>query len=565
MLQSKTTRIITSWPLAIMVAAVPILIYILFFRALALNVNYVAFDDILILGIIPSFDGASWAQRWEALTTLFPEHRLVFSRTIVLTLYHIFGRLDLTWLMIVANICWAACAVYFYQAIRSLKLSFWYFVPVAWLWFNIQSFENILWGVSSLCNFGVLFFALGSIYTAAFKPKWLVITLLLAICATYSYGNGLMVFLVIAVLQILRRAYVQLGITILSLVIVSALYFSDFTPITQNLDVTDPRQIEEGILGLFGFLGSIASIQAYGLPLSSMYLASITGLFMVVLIFLLLWRQFPKFWQTITEYKAYERPIVLFAIGILIFVAITALALTYKRIPTDTYYGMFKGRYRMYSTLLLLAIYFLFLGVRPRGRNVTIKFLIPLSIVLNLAILHGNFAYAVDNRREAITQEFNARYNADWHGLRMFEMPQSHYEKIRALYHSQDPLAGSWNPNPAMETKFLGANPFPIQSISTEGEYLRLFLNLHGFRATKDYSDGVYAIMYSADHVYASPARQPPVPLRTTIRRGLYFSDVANIAFHKGTIAPGSYQLLLLVRQGAQNHIYQTGHEYIQP
>ncbi len=70
-----------------------------------------------------------------------------------------------------------------------------------------------------------------------------------------------------------------------------------------------------------------------------------------------------------------------------------------------------------------------------------------MAMVLNLVILHGNFAEAVNYRRSAVSQEFNARYNADWLGIRMFSMDQKHFEKIRAYYNSADPLAEGWIPD----------------------------------------------------------------------------------------------------------------------
>ena len=109
--------------LAFFLCIIPVVIYILVFQSIALNVNYVAFDDILILGIIPGFEDASWPIKWQRLTTLFPEHRLVFSRSVILFLYGIFGRINLVWLMVIANICWTACAFIFYKAFRKLQLS----------------------------------------------------------------------------------------------------------------------------------------------------------------------------------------------------------------------------------------------------------------------------------------------------------------------------------------------------------------------------------------------------------------------------------------------------------
>jgi hypothetical protein len=100
---------------------IPVLIYVWVFKVIALNVNYVAFDDIMILGIIPEFENADLAEKWKLLTTLFPEHRLVFSRSVILLLHGFFGKVNLVWPMIIANICWGLCAFVFYRAFTRLR------------------------------------------------------------------------------------------------------------------------------------------------------------------------------------------------------------------------------------------------------------------------------------------------------------------------------------------------------------------------------------------------------------------------------------------------------------
>ena len=317
-----------SWP-AILLCIIPIVIYIWVFKAVALNVNYIAFDDISILGIIPEFDNATFLKRWKLLTELFPEHRLVFSRSVILLLHTFFGKVNLVWPMIVANICWGLCAFVFYRAFHRLKLSIWYFVPIAWLWFNIQSFENIFWGVSSLCNFGVLLFALAALYSAVYKPEKIAYALFFAIAATFSYGNGLMVFPVIGLMFLLTGYRKQFVITVVTTLIIAFIYFLDFTPITQNLDFSNPTQVKEGFFGFFGFIGSIATLSAYGIPTYMMYVASMMGMLMILLFAFLYKNQYIKIWNSVWLKSRYTNQTALFASAIAIFVLITALALTY--------------------------------------------------------------------------------------------------------------------------------------------------------------------------------------------------------------------------------------------
>ncbi|KAA6439637.1 hypothetical protein FEM33_11515 [Dyadobacter flavalbus] len=544
--------------LALLFCALPVAIYILVFHSIALNANYVAFDDIVILGIIPKFKNASWLQRWKQLTELFPEHRLIFSRSVILLLYYTCGKVNLVWPMIIASVCWGLCAFIFYKAFEKNKLSFWYFVPVIWLWFNIQSFENIFWGVSSLCNFGVILFVLSALYFTCYHQQQTIISLFFAITATFTYGNGLMVFPVIGLLYLIMGRHRQFLITLTIALVTSVIYFSDFAPITQNLDFSDPRQVKEGFLGSFGFIGSIATITAYSITDMKIYQAVITGILLVIIFISLFRGQLLQFWNAILLKTEYRNMTALFALSVIIFVGITTLVLAYKRILTDTLLGMFKGRYRMYSTLWCIALYFAFISQESRFRHKLYPFILFLAIALNQVILHNCFAEAVNNRRAAIAQEFNARYNADWFGTRMFSITQKHFEKIRAYYHSKDPLAEGWNVLSKSEKISCETLNQPVE-ITKSGESVYIRFPEINFKTEKDFSDGAYVLLKSADHVYACSSSQFPVPLKTVIRRQIYFAKGLFSVFHVSTIAPGRYDFYLLMRENGQNRIYCTG------
>jgi len=545
--------------LALLLCILPVIIYIWVFKAIALNVNYVAFDDILILGVIPGFEDASWAVKWKRLTELFPEHRLVFSRSVILLLHHLFGKINLVWAMSIANLCWAGCAVVFYQVFRKTKSSLWYFVPIVWLWFNIQSFENIFWGVSSLCNFGVLLFVFISFYLAVYYPEKIFYSLLFAVAATFTYGNGLMSFPVIAVICLFSGKRTAFLLTIATAALIAVVYFIDFKPITQNLDFSDPNEVREGFLGLFGFLGSIATLSAYtGKPLM-LSAAVAAGMFMTATLLFLFRKQYKFLWEAIWSNRPYLNKQALFSLSLALFVGITALALTYKRIPTDHFEGMFKGRYRMYSAICCISLYLAFLALSRNTRKISLYPLILITAVgLNLIILHSNFADAVNNRRAAVAQEFNARYNADWLGTRMFSMDRAHIEKIRSYYSSEDPLAEKWNPS-ASTAEIICDSIYTPNVLELRNDNITIGFNNDFFPALTDYSDGAYVLLKSDKHVYAGQPNQIAVPLKTTLRRQMYFAKGISAHFHHETVEPGLYNVYLLVRKNGLNKVYCTG------
>jgi hypothetical protein len=329
--------------------------------------------------------------------------------------------------------------------------------------------------------------------------------------------------------------------------IITFIYLIDFTPITQNLDFSNPQQVKEGFFGFFGFVGSIATLTAYSTPFFMLYLASAIGMLMIFGILLLYRKQYLQLWTSISLKSRYTNQTALFAAAIAIFVAITALALTYKRIPTDTFEGMFKGRYRMYSTLWCIAFYLGFLAVSP---HYLIKKLSPVVlaavIALNLIILHSNYGAAVNNRRAAIVQEFNARYNADWLGVKMFSMDQNHFEKIRSYYKSADPIAEGWNPR-TTSIDIACDSLYQPDTVTKTGNHILVSFDNDFFKAEKDYSDGAYVLLKSPEHMYthAPPNQFAQVPFKTTVSRLMYFSKGAHASFHVATVEPGLYSIYL--------------------
>lgn len=547
---------------AVVFCLIPLLVYGYVFGEVALNINYIAYDDTTVLAVIQGFDQASWAERLKILTALFAEHRLVFLRLVVLSFYYLTGNVNLVGLMLVGNLCWVGCLWIFYRVFRSLELSLWYFVPVPWLWLHIQSFENMFWGISSLCNFGVLFFGLYALYYTAFSSRPVVLSALLcALVATFTYGNGLMIWAVMALLSWMRGQRLFAMLVIATAVVVAYIYFVDFTPITQNLNWRNSRQVKEGLAGFFGFIGSIATLNAYAQDPARLYTAVLLGGVLVGGALLVFHPALPSLLRSLVGKPVTLPPGALFALGIFVFVAITAFAVVYKRIPTDEFVGMFKGRYRMYATLWLVGLYVAILAYRPRWIQAshTLRGAIVLSIFLNLGLLYANLDMAINNRRMAVVQEFNSRYNTDWLGLKMFEMSQEHFETIRAFYGSQDPLAEGWDPRVAGDSLACTGGLFQLDTLLAQDDYLVLRGSGNTyFDATLNYTDGPYVLLKSATHVYALPPNQTALPILSALKRGRYLAGGFSASTHVATIEPGQYRVYMLQRTEARNTLYCT-------
>ena len=90
----------------------PILLYALFFSQIATNINYIAYDDIVVLRIVEQCKNATnLSQILDHLTIGFPEHHIVFTRLIVLLMYALTGKVNLVCLMIVGSVLWGGAIV----------------------------------------------------------------------------------------------------------------------------------------------------------------------------------------------------------------------------------------------------------------------------------------------------------------------------------------------------------------------------------------------------------------------------------------------------------------------
>lgn len=536
----------------------PIGLYFYIFSQIALNVNYIAYDDVVTLGIISDFENASWLERWHSLTDPFAEHSVVFSRTIVLLSYYLFGKVNLLGLMTIGNLCWLGCVGVFYAVFRRLQLSLWYFVPITWLWFTIHSFENIFWGSSSLCNFGVLLFAMLAFYFTTHTPRAIFAALLCAFVATFTYGNGILVFVVIAFIVWItgrrRDFFLTLGVAAL----VGFLYLSDFSQDNPNLDFSNPQQVQEGIAAFFGFIGSITALNAYSVESITLATAVVTGVSMAIFFLVLFRKKFVPLLRSLVGKPLHLSPAGQFALAVLIFVALTSFAVLYKRIPLGGFQSLFKGRYRMYSSMAWVALHVgALVWLAPKRRQAWGVFVLLFGITINLLLLYVNFAGAVNNRRGAIVQEFNSRYNADWHGLKMFAMSQDHFETIRSYYQSADPLAEGWDPR-AVTDSLPCVGEYTLDTLYYADNQLFASSSQDFFDIEKDYTDGPYLILKSDRHVYASSSNQSPVPLRTLARRFRYFTRGFQGIFHEATLEPGAYRIYVLMRRNGKNALYCT-------
>jgi hypothetical protein len=552
----------------------PLVIYIVFFENIALNVNYVAYDDIHVLQIIEQWQKATnWREQLDWLTVGFPEHRIVFTRLTVLFSYWFTGFVNLKTLMIISNLLWVGQLGFLFGIFRKLHFavqsdssasrplplapsSLAYFIPICWILLCVHSFENIFWGTSSLGNFGLLFFVMASGYFYAQSGlKSLIAALIFSLFATFTYGNGLLTFLIGSFVLLLTRRWRDLGNTVAFFaftMFIYALTRAHASP--SGLDLTNLQNYGLALSCFFGFIGSSANFNVYAPSTLSVWLSVAWGVLLFGGIVWLLIKDI-KF----KRFKFELNQLQLFALFLFLFVCLSALGVVFKRAEGDGLIGMFKGRYRMYPTWLLIVGYLLLLNW---GKWLRLRWFLPsvigVSMVFNLLILYYAVAPAVNNRRMALSQEFNSMYNPDLLGLKMFDLTGVDFLRLQKLYQpnlffkaseriliSPDSSLNT-NENIALDSVYFAENNLHIN-------YQKDFI-----RPTKDFNDGAYIVLQSPQHTYMSAGIQQALPLKTFVRRGWYWDKGFTATFNRASVVKGNYGLYVLIRQDGVNQLLDT-------
>lgn len=552
----------------------PLVIYIVFFETIALNVNYVAYDDIHVLQIIEQWQQATnWREKLDWLTVGFPEHRIVFTRLTVLFSYWFTGFVNLKNLMIISNLLWVGQLGFLFGIFRKLSLAvqpvssaprpllpahlpFAYFIPICWILLCVHSFENIFWGTSSLGNFGLLFFvmAAGYFYTQS-GLKTLIAALVFSLFATFTYGNGLLTFLIGGLVLALTRRWRDLGAIVAFFAFTMLLYaLTRAHASPSGLDLTNLQNYGLALSCFFAFIGSSVNFNVYAPSSLSIWLSVAWGALLFGGVVWLLMKE-----VKLKRFQFELNQLQLFALFLFLFVCLSALGVVFKRAEGDGLIGMFKGRYRMYPTWLLIISYLMLLNW---GKWLRFRWFLPsaisVSIVFNLLILYYAVAPAVNNRRMAVVQEFNSMYNPDLLGLKMFDLTGEDFLRLQQLYQPKLFFKSSERNLISPDSTLIADGHMELDSVYFVENNLYINYQKDFIRPTKDFNDGAYIVLHSPQHTYMSAGIQQALPLKTFIRRGWYWDKGFTATFNRASVVKGNYGLYVLLRQNGVNELLDT-------
>jgi hypothetical protein len=312
----------------------------------------------------------SWGQRIQQFIEPYGEHRVFFIRFFAFLQHTIFGTLNFTWLAFIGNVGFLFFFYYLASSFPEKESRLWYWVALAFLMFQLQTWSNYTWAMASLEN-TLVFCWTGAAFYYAFKYEDKTMALVFAILATYTNGNGIFVLAILAFLFLLQKNWkIAAGYFI---VFAMLFKFNNSHLSGSFVEKFQSQSVSLSIGKFFVFVGSNVFHPSY--TIVAMLLGVLITAYFVFLFFV-------KKYYTLN-------PVVT---ALFLFVFITALAVATQRENMDIS-TVAPSRYRIYGTLALACVFIsLFDWTPERWHRNLLRIALPLTVLFYIGSSYAGFA-----------------------------------------------------------------------------------------------------------------------------------------------------------------------------
>ncbi|WP_138994089.1 hypothetical protein [Larkinella sp. C7] len=526
-----------------LVLLVPILVYFWVFSRYAINVP--KFEDHILKTFLFNLERAnSFRDKVYEFFRQHNEHRIVYDRLITWLDYNLTGKLNYIHLMVVGSLSLVALLMVFVKALRKANAPVWMALPVSLLLFNLSHWENMFWGMAALQNFTVVVLAIAAFYDLAFKNRVSWVAILLAVAATITSGNGLLIWPVGLVMIFLRQDYVGVLHWLAALAVTFRLYFLSYQKPPGN--PADQGTLLDQVHGWFLFNG--ASAEAF--PIQNFMLTCL--ILGIAVVGLAVWMGFSMLWQRFRGVKL--SPWQLFFLGGVAFLVGTGLIVAFNRVG----FGLgtlTTSRYKIYSlTLLAFLFSFWIANARPSRRFLTA------GVASGFSLLIAFFSYTtyldetINLRNYLATMQFNWTYTQNRPVSTIDAQTREWVDNAPAFYDAQ------------LSALFQEAKPAAVIRLDTLFKANNEFVaRLDSFPALGIRDQGAYLIARSPRRIYLFPTRQNLSGSRKRwIKPAATFGSGFTAQFLEAELDAGTYDLqILAVGPHTEWRFYSTGRQVV--
>ncbi|MFN4146059.1 MAG: hypothetical protein ACK4GN_09565 [Runella sp.] len=380
-----------------------VVVYGYFIHRVAVNLPISDDYDLIRVKYVFLTENLTWWQRLRELLQPENDHRILIPRSVALLNYQIEGFINYRSLIAVVNVSLLGLMALWGSSLRKVKLPIGHLIPILLCYLSAFTFDVTLWGINGMQHTTLNLLVFTSLYLAAVATSMRghLLALVLAWAATFTNGNGFLVFPSAIVFLALVRRWPQVAIWCVGMAGALLAYFLDYR-FGQATKVAWSGEFLQNLIVSLGALsgGWVAAFKgATWLPV--LWGAAIVGF--GILGWLMFWFC-QKWWKT----QPHTPPMVLFWIGIFLFSVFTIGIIAISRGGTDVY-SIFTSRYSLYPLHLLTLAYIALLLSLPQHPKALGTGSLIFSILFWL-MSYYNYAPSIDlRRRNLIADDFNWR------------------------------------------------------------------------------------------------------------------------------------------------------------
>lgn len=218
---------IQSWRkwLGIALMLMPVLYFFILFDAHAINIPFT--DDFNLLETVLQLrKKEGFSDKIKLLFEQVNQHRFGFERVVMLIMVWITGTVNVKLQIFIGNLFLFGIGWLLFISLKKESISWYFFIPVPFLLFNLIFFENAYWGIAALQNTPLLFFAFLTAYGLARQDgKGMWIALIAAVLTTFTSGSGMLTWIIGVLLLAFQRRWQWLAGWVLAAVAILSFYF----------------------------------------------------------------------------------------------------------------------------------------------------------------------------------------------------------------------------------------------------------------------------------------------------------------------------------------------------
>lgn len=512
---------------------IPIVFFWYIFDKYAINIPH--WDDFAIRNSLVSFFNTdSFLEKLKILFAQHNEHRIFLTRFAALLIFEIKGTLDFKWLMFLGNFSLIGLVFLFYNILKKYNQPLLALVPISFLIFNAGLFENTLWGMASIQNFGVIFFSFLTFYWLVFSiekqyNKYLFFAIFSCFWGVFTSYNGIVIPIIGLLILLFQQRKQALLIWIGSSVIFIVGYFYSFVQNPEQSSKTDFSHPKLLLKGLFATIGN-AIDSSFISPEKHIDLSMTAGIFLMVFMTIFVYQVLLK------KYNIFEKTNDLFLLACLAFLTITCVGIVLAR--SSFGFGiLLTSKYKIYSALILSIFYLVALkSFSEKRKNNFILLSIFGTVIFNIYTYISDYQAVRYLTQERITDQFKQQHSEN--GFPKTGLLAQLQQPSKAFY--DDIIDKISHPNDSVKTDI---------HITENEMSFRLEENQNGkILDLSSPESGQYFILKSPEKVYLFPTQTIAINRKAYLNRSFLIENRLSIGsfateITKFYIQSGKYQL----------------------